>query len=141
MRDWGGSGGALALATKLLHPRPKAIGVEQQSAEFETGRNFRFERWPRVTEITSNMRSVYRRLAPCRSQSEYHLGDATGKDVSPSGLRGSQLGLCLSMPYRITHLQQQAFARWHSIARWSDESIQSSGERFRDVRVVAVPNR
>ena len=35
----GGSGGAFALATKLLHPRPKAMGVEQQSAVFETGRN------------------------------------------------------------------------------------------------------
>ena len=31
-----------ALATKLLHPRPKAMGVEQQSAVFETGRSFRF---------------------------------------------------------------------------------------------------
>jgi len=27
---------------KLLHPRPKAMGVEQQSTVFETGRNFRF---------------------------------------------------------------------------------------------------
>ena len=36
------SGGDFALATKLLHPRPKAMGVEQQSAVFETGRNFRF---------------------------------------------------------------------------------------------------
>jgi len=34
--------GPLFLATKLLHPRPKAMGVEQQSAVFETGRNFRF---------------------------------------------------------------------------------------------------
>ena len=31
-----------ALATKLLPPRPKAMGVEKQSAVFETGRNFRF---------------------------------------------------------------------------------------------------
>ena len=38
----GESGGAFALASKLLHPRPKAMGVEQQSAVFETGRNFRF---------------------------------------------------------------------------------------------------
>jgi len=38
----GESSGAFALATKLLHPRPKAMGVEQQSAVFETGRDFRF---------------------------------------------------------------------------------------------------
>ena len=31
----GGSGGAFALDTKLLHPRPKAMGVEQQSAVLE----------------------------------------------------------------------------------------------------------
>jgi len=41
MREWR-ERWAFALATKLLHPRPKAMGVEQQSAEFETGRNFRF---------------------------------------------------------------------------------------------------
>ena len=38
----GESGVAFALDTKLLHPRPKAMGVELQFAVFETGRNFRF---------------------------------------------------------------------------------------------------
>ena len=41
MREWG-ERWAFALATKLLHLRPKAMGVEQQSAVFETGRNFWF---------------------------------------------------------------------------------------------------
>ena len=56
----GESGGAFALGTKLLHPGPKAMGVEQQSAVLETGRNFRF----------------LALVAPCRSQSECHLACA-----------------------------------------------------------------
>ena len=76
----GGSGGAFALVTKLLHPRPKAVGVEQQSAVLETGRNFRFLA-----------------LAPCRSLRVgfYHQDDLARQDTLLLNGVGFLKSMCL----------------------------------------------